>query len=420
MKTIQLPILNSPDIINYIRISFNRIQDEMNNVEINKVLKQKFPGINSWIIACAISEAKDLFTKNKDKKIIFGGKNNLKRYLKKLITKEEFKENRSKNINIQGEIVRKGNRLFTFDFLNNKVIFKPSKNIKIEIQLPKVKKNIYNQLLELQRLSDNKEITISVKLSRNNISFTFDESKLKIYKKYQNLKENRILGIDLNPDFIGISVLEFSKDDKFKVIKKQYFDSTSLNKKEVSSNKRKFENIEICYSIIKLCNEFKVSKLVIEDLSIPSKDLKIGKHINRKVNNVWLRNLVRNKLKMLCINFGVEFIEVLPYYSSQIGNIVFGDNHTPDMIASSIELARRGYKKFQKDWFYPNFEYYVEKLNEQWKQTLILNNIKNWKELFLLIKNSKLKYRILIEDTNPKLSFRKSGYKSNILVYFYT
>jgi IS605 OrfB family transposase len=306
--------------------------------------------------------------------------------------------------------------------LNNKVLFKPFRIDKIEINLPKVKKSINNQLLELQRLSDNKEITISVKLSKKNISFTFDESKLQIYKKFENLKQNRVLGIDLNPDYLGISILEFDKDDKFKVIKKMIFDLKKLNTKQISSNKRKFENIEICHTIIKLCNEFKVSKLVLEDLSINTKDLKVGKHVNRKVNNVWIRNLVRNKLKMLCINFGVEYVEVLPYYSSQIGNIVFGDDHTPDMIASSIELARRGYKKFQKNWFYPNFEYYKDVLNEQWKQTLVLNNISCWKELFLLIKNSKLKYRILIDEAKEfcQNSFRRSSYKSKVNLYCYS
>ena len=429
MKTISLPIINSSNIFDYIRIyndlvriAFNRMQDKVSNVEINKILKEIFPKTNSWIIASAIAEAKDLYSKNNDKKIIFGGKNNLKRYLKKLISKEEFKEKRNRNLNIQGETLHKGNRLFSFDFLNNRVLFKPYRNINIEIIFSKVRKSINYQLIELQRLSDNKEITISVKLTKNTISFTFDESKLKIYKKFQNLKESRILGLDLNPDYIGLSILEFSKDDKFKIIKKQYFDLNALNRTEVSSDKRRFENIEVCHSVIKLCNEFKVSKLVLEDLNITSKDMKRGKYINRKNNNVWIRNLIRNKLRMLCINFGIEFIEVMPYYSSQIGNIVFGNDHTPDMIASSIELARRGYKNFQKDWFYPNFEYYVEKLNEQWKQTLILNNIKNWKELFLLIKNSKLKYRVLIDETKMFChnSLRKSSYKSNIFIYSYT
>ena len=37
-------------------------------------------------------------------------------------------------------------------------------------------------------------------------------------------------------------------------------------------------------------------------------------------------------------------------------------------------------------------------MNEQWKQTLSDNSIKDWKDLFSLIKNSKLKYRVLLDD----------------------
>ena len=74
---------------------------------------------------------------------------------------------------------------------------------------------------------------------------------------------------------------------------------------------------------------------------------------------------------MLSTIYNFELIEVNPAYSSFIGNILYGSNSTPDMIASSIEIGRRGYKKFQKGWFY--LEFNVDDLNEQWKQTLNRN-----------------------------------------------
>ena len=66
------------------------------------------------------------------------------------------------------------------------------------------------------------------------------------------------------------------------------------------------------------------------------------------------------------------------------------------MVASSIEIARRGYKKFEKGWFYPNFNESSKKINEQWKQTLA--GIKDWKEAHQKIKNSGLKYRVPLLD----------------------
>ena len=97
---------------------------------------------------------------------------------------------------------------------------------------------------------------------------------------------------------------------------------------------------------------------------------------------------------MLSVIYGYELIEVNPVYSSFIGNLLYGSENCPDMIASSIEIARRGYKKYSKGWFYPIFN--VDNLNEQWKQTL--SGIEDWKHAFNQIKKSKLKYRFQLNE----------------------
>lgn len=67
----------------------------------------------------------------------------------------------------------------------------------------------------------------------------------------------------------------------------------------------------------------------------------------------------------------------------------YGGSDTPDMVAASIEIARKAYKKFEKGWFYPKFNY--DNLDERWKQTL--GPVKTWKDLFLKIKELKCRYR---------------------------
>ena len=99
------------------------------------------------------------------------------------------------------------------------------------------------------------------------------------------------------------------KLDEFKILHKQVFDLSNLNitskksssdsKSKYLTNKRKFELIQVCYEINKLMNYWKCSKLCIEDLNIKSSDKKQGRTFNRLCNNVWNRNLVVNKLKML-------------------------------------------------------------------------------------------------------------------------
>lgn len=410
MITIKLKLENEIDILkeqktfnNIVRLSFNRYQDGFKEKEIRSYLKAKFPEINSWFVQCGIKVGNQLYQKHKDKKIIFGGKFNLKRYLKKLISKEEFKEKRLLPITIQGEQLHKGNRLFNFNFENNEIVFKLSKLDHRTLKYKIPHKKIRNNLIRLQELVDNKQITITVSLTKSNIYLIFDESKI-LDCNFKNLKKNRVLGIDMNPNYIGLSILEFDDKDEFKILNKQIFDLTKLTQKTGKSgvdkttkylnNKRHHEIIQIVYDIVKLVDYWKCDKVVIEDLNIKSSNKGHGKNFNRLCNNVWNRNLFVNKLKSLSLLCNFSLVEVNSCYSSFIGNVVFGNENTPDMIAASIEIARRGYKKFEKSWFYLSIK--DERIDEQWKQTL--SGFDNWKSAFQEIKKSKVKYRFLLLD----------------------
>ena len=429
MKTIKLKIKNEINITkelkefnSIVRFSFNRFQEDLNEKEIRSKVNELFKN-NCWFNQYAIKVGQQLFKKYKDKHIIFGGKKLLINYLKKLITKEEYSKAKLLPINIQGEACKKGNRLFNFDLVNSKIELKLSKKNHQEIEFYKPNKNQFRELNKIQELVDNKQLTLTVSLNNEYIWLTFDESFLNIQEKFQNLKFNRVLGIDLNPNYIGLSILEFNKNDEFKVLHKQVFDLSNLNitsKKSSSdrtskylNNKRKFELIQVCYEINKLINYWKCSKLVLEDLNIKSSNKGFGRTFNRLCNNIWNRNLVVNKLKMLSVIYGYELVEVNPVYSSFIGNILYGNENTPDMIASSIEIARRGYKKFEKGWFYPIFS--IEHLNEQWKQTL--SGIEDWKSVFNQIKKSKLKYRFQLQDYLINAVFSKIYKQKKIKLY---
>ena len=280
------------------------------------------------------------------------------KYLKKLITKEEYSKAKLLPINIQGEAKQKGNRLFNFDLINSKLELKLSKKKHQEIEFYKPSKNQFREFSKIQELIENKQLTLTVSLNNEYIWLTFDESLLNIQEKFKDLKNNRVLGLDLNPNYIGLSILEFNKKDEFKVLHKQVFDLSALNitsKKSSTdksskylTNKRKFELIQVCYDINKLMNYWKCSKLCIEDLNIKSSNKGYGRTFNRLCNNVWNRNLVINKLKMLSVIYSYELVEVNPVYSSFIGNLLYGSENTPDMIASSIEKLEEVLKNILK------------------------------------------------------------------------
>ena len=429
MKTIILDITN--DINNEIlstqkvfssmvRYGYNRLIDNNNLKEndlrklINETFKQP-----SWLSECANKDAIYLFKSNKTrglKTIIFGGFKNLKDYLLKKKSKEQYKLDKLLPITFQGEALNYGNRMFNFNFSNNELIYKPNRKQHYNITYKQPHKNILRDLFQLQELSKQKKIAITVKLNVviKKLYITFDESKLQ-YEKYKDLKSNRVIGIDLNPNAIGLSILEFDKNDseKFNVLFKEVISTYELNKTTVNNNKRKFELIEICYHIDKLLKTWKCNRICLEELTINSTDKQKGKTFNRLCNNVWCRNLVINKLKMLSNIHGYFITEVNPAYSSVIGNILYGNEYTPDMVASSIEVARRAYNKFKKGYFYPSIQ--LDHLNEQWKQTL--SGLNSWKEVFQEIKKSKLKYRFLLLDYVQNALFSKIYIKQKVTLY---
>ena len=423
MKTIKLKIMNNIDL-NYelktynsiVHFAYNRFHDDssVKEKDVRSQVNQLFKGkLNSWLLQCAIKDGKAIQERHCNKKVIFGGKSLYKRYLRKLITKEEFSKQRQLPLSSQGEILRKGNRMFNFHFDNQSLVFKISKDKHIDIQLGNIHRNLQKELNKLNELCYDKKATISIRLNNEYIWITYDEKLLDNSMKYSKLKDNRVMGLDLNPNYIGLSVIEFNKENDFKVLYKQVFDLKILTDKISSNNKRHCEIIKICHTINGLINYWKCKKLSIEDLNIKQSDKGQGKNFNRLCNNVWDRSLMSNKLMMLSNIYGYELVKVNPAYSSFIGNLVYGNEMTPDMIAASIEIARRGYKKYEKKWFYPIFN--IDCLDEQWKQTLA--GVKDWKNAFLKIKNSKVKYRVLLNDVIQNAVFSKFNRKSKITIY---
>ena len=428
MKTVKLTISNEVDVLDdmrvfssIVRVAFNRYQDGLEEKEVRAYCNARF-NHNSWFIQSAIKEGAALYKLNGDKHILFGGKNNWHQYLRGLIDKDTFKYRRMIPIGIQGEKRHKGNRLFRLDLDNQRLTYKPSKDRHVEIRFLPMKKKISEELSKVQELTEQKKITVSVKMSDKYVWLTYDESL--IYDaRFKKLQSKRVLGIDMNPNYIGLSVIEFNKTDDFTVRHKQVFDLSKLTissgkastdtKSKYLNNKLKHETIAIAHEISKLVDVWKCKTVAIEDLSIRPKDLKKGKKLNRLCNNKWERQLFVNKLNMLANLHKFSLVEVNPAYSSQVGNIAYGDENTPDMVAASIEIARRAYKKFDKGWFYPRFN--IQFRDEQWKQTL--GSVEDWKGLFSEIKETGLKYRFLLRDYIQNAVFSKNYIQKCYSIY---
>ena len=397
------------------RFAFNKFQDNKTSGEIYRILSNFFPTTNSHLRNSAMRRANSLYTLNKDKKVHFG---KFLRFQRGLISKDELKESRNIGILSEGEAPGKGNRLFQIDINNQKIIYKRNRKEHFDLVIvEKLGEKRRNLLLKIQNLMVEKKLPITFILKKDKVHLSYDEKVVEKEKQFKGLFQNRILGIDLNPNYFGISILEFNHKDKFKILHKEVIDLNELQKK--SKNKIHFELYEINHRILKICKTWKVAKIAVEDLKFKKNDKFWSKDLNRLCKSQFHYSFVKNHLNTLCNVYGVEMVEVNAAYSSIIGNFIHGSNTCPDMIAASIEIARRAYHKFQKGWIYPKIvkdQRIQQVLGNQWKKELMLDYM-SWKGLSGIIKKSKLKYRFQLQPL--KAVFSKTYLNSCISVYNY-
>ena len=397
------------------RFALNRFQDHLTSSQNYNVIAETFKDVNCHLRNSALRAANGLYKLNKDNKVYFG---KFLRFKRGLITKDELKDSRDMGIMSEGEFNQKGNRLFQIKVEENKFIYKRKQKEHYDLKIVEKLSDKRKQILEkIQLLMSEKKIPVTIKLKKDHIYLSYDEKIVEKEKQFKNLFKNRVLGIDLNPNYFGISIIEFNRNDKYKVIHKEVIDLNKLQEK--LKNKIHHELYEINHHILKLCKTWRVSKLAIEDLKFKKSNKFWSKDLNRLCRNKFRYSFVKNHLATLCNVYGVELIEVNAAYSSIIGNFKHGSESCPDMIAASIEIARRAYKKFEKGWIYPkivNNQRIQQVLGNQWKEELRLDYM-SWKGLSGIIKKSKLKYRFQLQPLNAV--FSHFDLKSGLFLYHF-
>jgi hypothetical protein len=366
--------------------------------------------------------------------------------------KKTFIDNRKLGFTFIGRANENGNRKFKFDLKNNKIIFKPNKNTKIVIEFTYRSKQTKEMLYKLQELSDGKSIPLTVTIKGNNIFISYDNElvngysfneneckreqlttsdkdiKKEIYIKYKREQEltkqknkinNRYLSVDLNPNYIGLSVFDSKDNNINKIIHKEVIDLTKINvklgkssnnKKQLKlNNKRKYEITKVWKYIFNLCKHYKVYNFVMEDLNFKNDNkIKKSNEFNRLTKNLWNRGLIEQLINKYVENIGLNLIKVNPIYSSFIGNMIYS---YPDPVSASLEIGRRGIVKYIKGGnIYPE----LTLINQEKLDYLLGENIvgewNNWKQLYNII--SLLRYRNPIEGLLAK---SLESYKSKCL-----
>ena len=418
---------------------YNRTLENLSQKEIKEKVKSlsNINILDSWFIQSAIFDAKVLC--QKDNKIVFGGKKNFFNRLKGKISKDEYKLKRLSPIYSIGEVVNKSvkaNRKFHIEQYLDTITFKPNKLTKIELTLVGLgnRKSILSKLYQKQ---ERKEIKITYKLDSQHIYISFDEQD--IYNFDYPKIENRIISIDLNPNYIGWSIVDWKSSSEFNIIKSGVYSIKHLNDLDFNlkgkgfnssskeriylSNKRQHEILEISKNLINKAIYYKCQIFSMEDLSIKSSDKENGKHFNKLVNNLWCRNTLVNNLTKRCNIFKIKLLKVKPEYSSFIGNFIFRSLNLPDMILSSIEISRRAYefynqyviktKNIKKNIIQPNVSDFNDLIIKSLEEFNINEKFENLIDIYYFFKKMKFKYRLSF-DNNQKFS---RFFSNNSLIY---
>ena len=283
------------------RFAFNRFKDGLKNLEVYASLNEKF-AMNSHLVNSIMRNAATLASLNKDKKVHFG---KFLKFQRGLVLKNEFKDSRNIGILSEGEALKKGNRLFEIDVENKKFIYKRNRKEHFDLFIVENLNDKRKAILQkLQLMMSEKKIPVTFRLKKDKVYLAYDEKVVEKEKQFKKLFQNRILGIDLNPNYFGISILEFNQKDKFKVLHKEVIDLTELQKK--SKNKVHFELYEINHHIIKLCKKWKVSKIAVEDLKFKKSDKFWSKDLNRLCKSQFRYSFVKTHLQTLCNVYRVD------------------------------------------------------------------------------------------------------------------
>ena len=296
------------------RFSFCRFQkDGLEFNDVRNQAKDKYPSLNTRQISDAVMQAKALFSRVGDKKIIFGGRKNWNGLVKGELSKEKWKDNRDNQLYARGDITKKANpnirlvnenRTFWIrvtvgnrKFERSK-LFVPAK-FKYRVLCLLGSGKPYNVRL-LKKDAQHYKVVVDYKIEAPKTVIDFS---------------NGVIGVDINPDRVAIS--NVSSEGNLVNF------STIVNNRMffASTNKRDYEIGCIVKQIIALALENNKG-IVFENLRFKKEFENQGREFNRiKSNFVWKKIL--ELLERKCIEYGIKYKKVNPAFTSVIGRLKY-------------------------------------------------------------------------------------------------
>ena len=403
-----------------LHFAYNRIKDGYGEKDYTKMVEnlRNIPLMTKWAVHCAFKEATQIISTNE--KVIFGGKGNFFRRMKGNVSREEFKNRRLSPFYCIGDKEHHGNRNFRIQKDLDNVLFQPSRDIRFDLRLEYGKrKNIRKILKKIFEIQVGYKASVTFKLGLEYLYVSFDEKDVFGVHRTEQVK-NRVMAIDMNPNYVGWSVVDWKDENDYRIVKSGVYSFKVLNDKEwklkklkipssdkrrrYAANKLRHETFEVAKNLVDKARYFHCETFAAEGLDMRSGDSGMGKYQNKIRNNRWLRKRLVENLKKRCSTRGIHFQEVVAAYSSFIGNVLFRKHKAPDMVNASVEIGRRGYefkrqfvdKKISRlgNTVFPRMAKFGDAVSESLEEFGTEEKFGSWKEMYSFFKNPGMTYRV--------------------------
>ena len=196
------------------RVAYNKLYNQEKIKQVDLLKLNNISLLDSWWIASAMIDAKMLYNRFKTQKVIFGGKQNFLKRCKHQIDKDTFNLNRLSNLSSIGEKKSgtksvHGNRKFKLTADLKHVTLK-LKNKKVKLNLiGNYSKNLLYKLSQVYKHQILDDTPLTYKIDTTYIYITFDETIVLSSKLNLISVTNRVLSLDLNPNYIGWSITDW-------------------------------------------------------------------------------------------------------------------------------------------------------------------------------------------------------------------
>ncbi len=379
--------------------------------DVREIVKSRFTKhglLDSWAMHCATRVGVLKRKLRPEGHMVFGGRAGLERRRKGLISNDEWKRMRLHPFVSYGDSQKvRGNQ--NIHLLNDTTIV-----VKIGrkedggrsgrtltrtacLDLARMRgaaATIMHQLAEVCAQPEKAQrINVSYSITDTHVSVTFDPIDLPNHPQRRRpvaAKKGRALGIDLNPNWIGLAVAKVIGDPSRTEDTELLEDAlVKLDMAVDASPELVRETLAaVCDRAISMARKHRCGTIVLEKGLGKLRSSGKSRSLNRLLN-YWARTVFVQMLTRRARLAGIDVLEVWAGYSSTIGNLAFD---APDACASATEIARRGIARLAgiKDVLPALEEGCVSRL---WKNGKVPAELGSWQDVHRTIKAAKIGYR---------------------------